>query len=108
MQDNRISEFSGQPRTYWSKLCYNYKPSPPHLTEINWELYDILLKFGRKHSARISSAYVLTFDVVENSKKKAWEPQAVLLWPETHLELSSLATLMLGIIGRDRIAEEMK
>lgn len=81
---------------------------PPHFTEINWELYDILLKFGRKHSARISSAYVLTFDVVENSKKKAWEPQAVLLWPETHLELSSLATLMLGIIGRDRIAEEMK
>ena len=47
MQDNRIPEFSGQPRTYWSKLCYNYKYHPPP-TEINWELYDILLKFGRE------------------------------------------------------------
>ena len=68
MQDNRIPEFSGQPRTYWSKLCYKYHPPPQKLIEncmiFCWNL-------AGNYYARISSAYVLTFEVVENSKKAA-------------------------------------
>lgn len=58
--------------------------------------------------ARISSTDVLTFDVIENSKKEAWEPQSVSLWPETHLEPSNLATLTLELIGRDWMMEKTK
>lgn len=44
--------------------------------------------------AGISSAYVLTFDATENTKKETRNPQPVLGW-ETDLEPSDFATLKL-------------
>ena len=71
MQDNRIPEFSGQPRTYWSKLCYNYKYQPPPPLKLIENCMIYCWNLAGNYYARINSAYVLTFEVVENSKKVA-------------------------------------
>ena len=52
---------------------------------------------AENYYAGISTAYVLTFDATEDTKRETREPQPVFLWPETHLRAFLLGDFSAGI-----------